>query len=338
MRYGFERYRHPIYFQGGLRKRNYFEGWYFKHVSRDRSSVLALIPGISLSPHGSRSFIQLIDGATGATRWFPFPLDAFSFARDRFEIRVADSTFSLDGVQAFLRDETGDIEARVRYTNVTPLPFSIASPGIMGPYSYAPLMECYHGIGSLDHELEGEIRVGGRSFDFNGGRGYIEKDWGKSFPQSWIWAQSNTFEVPGVSLLFSLARIPWMGRTFPGFFSLLREGGRIHRLATYTGAKVSEAWLRGKELFIKVASRHLTLTLRVHRSHEGVLLAPRAGAMDRRIGESIDARIFTRLADSSGATLFEGVGEAAGLEVVGDLSLIGVATAPDTKRAALSNL
>jgi hypothetical protein len=222
----------------------------------------------------------------------------------------------------------------VRYENSTPLPFSVLSPGIMGPYSYAPGMECYHGIGSLDHELRGDIRVGGRPYDFSGGRGYIEKDWGSSFPQSWIWAQSNSFEVPGACLLFSLARIPWMGRTFPGFFSLVREGGRIHRLATYTGAKVSEAWLRGREMFARITSRHLTLTLRVLRSHEGVLLAPQAGAMDRRIGESIDARIFAHLTDSRGATIFEGVGEAAGLEVVGDLSLIGVSTESEAQRAS----
>lgn len=27
--------------------------------------------------------------------------------------------------------------------------------------------------------------------DFSGGRGYIEKDWGQSFPAAWVWLQIN---------------------------------------------------------------------------------------------------------------------------------------------------
>jgi hypothetical protein len=115
-----------------------------------------------------------------------------------------------------------------------------------------------------------------------------------------------------------------MGRTFHGFFTLLLEGGRIHRLATYTGARMVSARIAGRELDIEVQDRHLRLSLHVDRSHEGVLLAPVDGAMDRRIGESIDARLHVRLEDRGGTILFEGSGEAAGLEAVGDLTLIGV--------------
>jgi len=324
--YGIRRLQSPVFFQGNLRAKRYFEGWYFKHVSADRSSVYALIPGISLSPRGSTSFIQFIDGSNGRTRWFPFPLKAFGFSRDRFEVRIGDNRFSLEGIQARLRDDEGEIEAELTYSGVTPLPFSVLRPGIMGPFTYAPFMECYHGIGSLDHGLSGSMSIDGRRVDFSGGSGYIEKDWGRSFPRVWIWAQSNNFAAPGTSFLFSLARIPWMGRTFPGFFTLLLEGGRIHRLATYTGARVVSARLAGRELDVEVQDRGLRLRLHVERSHEGVLLAPVDGAMDRRIGESIDARLHVHLTDRDGTVLFDGIGEAAGLEAVGDLSLIGVET------------
>ena len=322
------RFRDPVLFQGSLRSRRYFEGWYFKHVSADRKSVYALIPGISLSPKESKSFIQLIDGASGRTRWFAFPVEAFSFSRDRFEVRIADNRFSREGIDARLEDEQGVVEAHLEYSGIVPLPFSLRWPGIMGPYTYAPLMECNHGIGSLDHGLPGQLTVNGRRTDFTAGRGYIEKDWGRSFPRAWIWAQSNSFTAPGTSFLFSLARIPWMGRTFPGFFTLLLESGRFHRLATYTGARVVSARLAGRDLEIVVQGRDKRLLLHAERSREGVLLAPVDGAMDRRIGESIDARLRVRLEDLGGHALFEGTGEAAGLEAVGDLSLIGVETPP----------
>ena len=63
----------------------------------------------------------------------------------------------------------------------------------MGWYSFVPFMECNHGIVSVNHDLYGEISVNGNVIDFNNGKGYIEKDWGVSFPEAWIWIQSNNF-------------------------------------------------------------------------------------------------------------------------------------------------
>ena len=87
----------------------------------------------------------------------------------------------------------------------------------MGWYSYVPTMECFHGILSMDHELNGHLQINDLAIQFDGGRGYMEKDWGRNFPQNWIWAQSNKFEIPGLSISASLATIPWRGITFPGF-------------------------------------------------------------------------------------------------------------------------
>jgi hypothetical protein len=349
MRYAVKRFTNPIFFQGSLKRRRYFEGWYFKNVAADRSAVFAFIPGISLSPGNAAAFVQLIDGATGRTRWFPYPVDAFSYSQDEFGVSVGANRFSLRGIDVRLRDAEGEVEAHLAYSGITPLPFSLGAPGIMGPYAYVPFMECYHGVGSLDHRVDGEVRIGDRCFDFTAGRGYLEKDWGRSMPLAWIWAQANGFAGPGSCILFSLARIPWLGRSFPGFFALLAEGegagsagagagpmragagagpiraaSAIHRFASYTGARVTSAELRGRDLFVTIRDRQRVLRLHAERSHEGVLLAPVDGVMERRIAESIDARISVRLEDTSGRILFEGAGSSAGLEIVGDPSLIGV--------------
>ncbi|QII81181.1 hypothetical protein G7057_00970 [Jeotgalibaca arthritidis] len=41
------------------------------------------------------------------------------------------------------------------------------------------------------------------------GKGYIEKDWGRSFPKNYIWIQSNHFNDNQRSLFFSYAHIPY---------------------------------------------------------------------------------------------------------------------------------
>lgn len=41
----------PILFQGNLNKKNYFEGWYYKLVNKDKTISLSFIPGINLTSY-----------------------------------------------------------------------------------------------------------------------------------------------------------------------------------------------------------------------------------------------------------------------------------------------
>ncbi len=77
-------------------------------------------------------------------------------------------------------------------------------------------MECYHGVLSFDHSLQGKLNLNGKEMDFNGGRGHMEKDWGKNFPAVWVWLQSNHFQNQRACITASVALIPWMGATFKG--------------------------------------------------------------------------------------------------------------------------
>ena len=68
-----------------------------------------------------------------------------------------------------------------------------------------------HGVLGFDHAIQGVLAIDDQAVDFSGGRGYIEKDWGQSFPEAWVWFQTNHFERAGVYLTASVANIPWMG-------------------------------------------------------------------------------------------------------------------------------
>ena len=46
----------PEIFQGNLKKKNYFEGWYFKHVAQNGKHVFSFIPGISLTQNDRHAF------------------------------------------------------------------------------------------------------------------------------------------------------------------------------------------------------------------------------------------------------------------------------------------
>jgi hypothetical protein len=67
----------PELFQGNLRKKHYFEGWYFKHVTRDLSNTFSVIPGISLAENDTHAFIQIMNGYTGKTDYIRYPIEEF---------------------------------------------------------------------------------------------------------------------------------------------------------------------------------------------------------------------------------------------------------------------
>jgi hypothetical protein len=81
--------------------------------------------------------------------------------------------------------------------------------------------------------IVGRLEVQGESINFNNGRGYIEKDWGRSFPSAYVWMQSNHFGKPGISLKCSVAKVPWLGASFVGFIAGIWMNNRLIKFTTY---------------------------------------------------------------------------------------------------------
>jgi len=306
--------RHPEAFHGRGVRRGFFEGWYIKLVSADRTQRWAVIPGVFRADDGvtDEAFVQVLDGRTGRSWYHRFPAEEFVASDRRFEVRVGGNVFDASGVTL----ELPQLRGRIDYvTPLTPYP----APGIMGWYGYVPGMECFHGIVSLGHALAGTLEVEGDPASFDGGRGYLEKDWGQAFPAGYVWAASNHLDAdPDASLVASVAIIPWMRRAFRGTIVAFRHGGALHTWAT---------WNRSRERLLEIdddAVRWVVegpdglLELEAQRTRGGLLHAPLREAMHQRVEETLDARIRIRHLATDGRVLIEGTAECAGLEVFGD--------------------
>ncbi len=319
----------PTAFQGAKRKRSYFEGWYFKQVSPD-GKAWSFIPGVSMSADGAhkRSFIQAIDGSSGTTRWYDFPFEAFRWHPKKLDIYVGSNHFSEEGLEIALDGPDGALSAKLEYGPLTPYPGRPWTPGVMGPYSFIPFMECNHGLVSLDHSVRGYVEADGKRLAMDGGHGYIEKDWGQSMPSAWIWAQSNAFGQNGASLMFSLANIPWLGASFPGFLCAMSLPGHsppVKIWASWNGSRIAQAQANDREIRVAIIRKGERLELSLTRGRGGLLLAPVAGSMDRRIAESVDAILSARLTRGD-KELFSGTAKPAGLETVGSMEALGVSS------------
>jgi hypothetical protein len=312
----------PDLFQGGGRSRRYFEGYYFKHVAPD-GTAYSVIPGMSRGGDGSgHAFVQLIRGEDGVSRYYRYPLEAFRAEGPELLIRVGESEFSPAGIVLELGSGAESVRGSVHYAGSVGFPRSLLSPGIMGWYTFVPFMECYHGVVSVDHELRGALSVDGREVSLDGGRGYIEKDWGASMPSAWVWMQTNSFPGRRASFMASIARIPWLRGSFVGFLGFLWYQGGFYRFATYTGARLRRLTVEGHEVRVEIADAATVLEVKGTRSGEGSLQAPLLGLMDRRIAESLDACLDIRLTTKAGDEIFHATGSAAGLEVVGNVGTL----------------
>jgi tocopherol cyclase len=314
----------PEAFQGKGKKKDYFEGWYFKSVDKAETSAIVIIPGISLSPDPSRShaFIMVIDARAHAMHYFTFPVSDFSADRKKFEVSIGKNFFSLHDLRLDLRDGSTDIKAVLRFKDIRPWPVRLLSPGVMGWYRFVPLMECYHGVLSFDHHIEGYLSINGEKRDLSGGKGYIEKDWGASMPSSWIWMQTNHFDVEGISLSGSIARIPWLRSHFTGYIFGLLYQGHLYQFTTYGGAKVKRLQVSPGKIEIALEDHSHYLEITADR-REGVdIPAPSLGEMTAKVNEALDSRIDIRLYGKKNGgmdLIFSGTGRNAGLEFVGDV-------------------
>ena len=315
---------HPERYHGHGRRPPFFEGWYFKLIDRSEQRRYAIIPGIFLSddPAQRHAFVQVLDGISGHATYHRYPPDEFWAAADAFDLRIGPNRFTLPEISLQIDGPGRTVHGVVQTAGLTPWPITLAAPGIMGWYAWVPFMECYHGVLSLDHALQGTLTVDGSAVDLTDGRGYIEKDWGPSFPSAWVWFQSNHFQQPGTSITASIAVIPWLGSAFRGQIIGLWHERVLYRFATYTGARVEKLVIGEQAVDWVVRDRRHRIEMRARRAQAGLLKGPSKSDMGVRVPETLQAEVAVRLtALEKGAErlVFAGTGRNGGLEVGGDI-------------------
>ncbi len=310
----------PDMYHGWGIKNSYFEGWYFKLVNREANKIFAIIPGISIDSDGRKhSFIQVLDGINNTAEYIRYRFEDFSASSSKFEITIADNLFS----RSYISLNSPILSGHLEFSDLSAWPNRWYSPGIMGPYTFVPFMECYHGILSMDHMISGKISFQGDNVDFTGGRGYIEKDWGKSFPEAYIWLQSNHFEPRGTSVKLSVARIPWIGRSFTGFIAGVLHNEQLYEFTTYNSSKIEHIDISLSEINVQISNSTFSIRINGKREKATLLASPISGEMSGHISESMTSVIKLTLTDNkSGNTIYSGRGINTALEVVGDMELL----------------
>lgn len=252
--------------------KEFFEGWYFKHQAKGHT--IAFIPGIHIPKRGKAFvFVQII--TNNKSYFVKYPYKAFYADKKKLHVKIGNNKFSKEGIVIDINTPKLKIKGIACYGKLTPIEYDI-----MGPFSIIPNMECNHGVISLHHSILGYFKINDFLIDLNNGIGYIEKDWGSSFPKSYTWLQCNDFRDK-TSIMISIAHIPFYGLTFQGLIAIVYYKGKEYRFATYNGGKVIYA--SDREILIKKGPYALKAT--IARGKGFPLQAPYLGDMSRTIHE-----------------------------------------------------
>ncbi|HHS13920.1 MAG TPA: hypothetical protein ENN03_09170 [bacterium] len=309
----------PARYHGKSKRPPFFERWYYKIVDRHQKERVAVIPGILKHSRESFAFIRIMDAVQGKTKTKSYPLHDCRAKSERFEMVVGASLFT-DRLFSLNVSGIHDIKGELMLRGIQPWPVRWYSPGAMGPFAFLPFMPRYHAVLSMDHELEGNLILGGREIDFTGGRGYVDKEWGRAFPEAWIRMQSNHFETAGTSFCALLTKTLWMRRPFRSLIAALLHEGKWVPFTTYQGGSVTDLRIYNDYVIMVLRQDSWDLEILAERSEDGGLMVPLQEAFTRLDQKCLNGEIRLRLSRKHGrrrGTVFEGTGTCAVVETGG---------------------
>lgn len=326
----------------GSKADGFFEGWYYKMVTVT-GQTLVVIPGVihgKVASNGTAgfAFVMVVDPTEAAAQRvqlhrYSLQDVAASHNEQGWSLQIGPNTFSKHSLLLAMNRSGQMIHGRVDMLNTSPWPATLLLPDVMGWFAWLPGMECRHGVVSLHSSTRGAIFFGREEVRLDGGVAYIEKDWGSSFPKTWVWIQSNHFVREGGgyeegTLLLSIASIPFPSdkieairfRGFLGCLWLPQLGG-LFRFATYTGAVIEKLVTSANrsrvEIVIRSAQHRLLVSAEGDRQAAALLHGPTPGGkfepfVNEMLGASVAVQLI-RLSD--GRIIFQGRGGHSGLEI-----------------------
>ena len=123
----------------------YFEGWYVKQQSDDE--VIAFIPALHTAPNGQRT-ASLQIATPGASYSVPYP--SMEIEPGRRALRIGESLFSPSGCTLDVHSGGVTLAGTLAFSQVRPPRYDI-----MGPFRFAPRMQCRHTVISMAHRVDG---------------------------------------------------------------------------------------------------------------------------------------------------------------------------------------
>jgi tocopherol cyclase len=291
----------PTTLRGNLERNTYFEGWFQKIYSKEYNSSFVIIYGYATrNSEDTFGFIQILF-PNNATEVSYFNRNEFSCDQDHHIIRMGENTLTTE----FIQINTNDVNIRLNFLNNH---VTRTFKNSMGYNYFIPNLPCYHAVLNTGHLVSGEIKQKDKRFIIENELGYLEKNWGTSFPKTYYWLHALDPNDPQVSLLFSRAEIEWMGKKFIRHLGHLRYNDKQVDIRSLKNFNVSIISSRKDKHEIRIASKTLQIEISITHKNNVCFKGPFNGKLSRDIIHFPDSIIQIRLSENNKIRMLQLVG------------------------------
>lgn len=244
------------------KKKDYFEGWYFRYTSDINYAFIFAITNNTEDPH---AFIQVFNETMDSCIYKRFELSEFSFEKGL--VRIGHNTLSLQKLYI----DIDPLKLELSFENTT-----LLDKSSMGYLGSLPL-DCFQEVVLLDGQAHGLLNN-----QKTEGKVYIEKTYGNKFPKRWIWLQSN-HSKNNSSISFSVGYIPFFKVLVKGWLLVLKINDEVLSFHLLDGST-----LKIKNDSLTITSLHYKVVIQFDQKETIQLVGPKGKAhMSLEVFESL---------------------------------------------------
>ncbi|MGM0478329.1 MAG: tocopherol cyclase family protein [Bacteroidota bacterium] len=259
-----------------------FEGYYFK-ISDREGQVVIFIVGICRRNDEAFAFLQVAHHRSSKPQLYKYPLSSLLASKTDVSFQLGNNHFSAEGI--YIREK--DCSVRLTFDTVSAWKRTSLHPSIMGPLAYVPGVECKHDIIASHLHATGECRIAHQKIHFHRGDGYIDKNWGTSFPSSYYWGHAHAFSASNLSIQFAKGKPKWGVIQPEVHVGFIRLENSITTFSSHNGGKLELFNEKENQTKIILKNRKWKVELVISNAASTSLYAPHKGQLSQSISESI---------------------------------------------------
>lgn len=296
----------------------YFEDWTFILNDDKAKQVFIFNIRVSKNENESKGILQIVQCMDHERRVLCSTTQNVNSKKDR--IKLGENSLGVDDINIDLEETGCLVKAAIEISHKLELEHSFFKPGVMGIYKRIPFLEFYHEIFVLKSTVVGEVIVNHERYCFDGGSCYIQKQWGKNFPNIWMWAQCSLFEEKhDLVVAVGVARLKIGFNYYTAFAIPIHYNGKIEIFSNYNGGHIAKLYRYKGYVHLIVIQKNKVLDIKIYGRDNALCLANKETHGVRDIYECEEVKMEVKLTEG-GQMIFEDVGLHCSIQMGGNTS------------------
>lgn len=274
----------PTLLQGDIAKYNYFEGWFQKIYVPEQNTSIIIIYGIATGNELTKTgFIQLFIPGHEVI-YLNYPQHEVALLKSKHEVKLGPNYFSNNRIHIENKHIQLDLEL-IPQVNKT------LKRNSMGNFYLVPGLPCYHSVLQVNSFVKGHISINNESIHLTRSSGYLEKNWGTSFPEKYFWMHAQDPLNSNNQVLYSQAEIKWGNKTFIKHLGFIHLNGKSVDLRKMHQKHINHKLSERNQLELSFDLLDLTFNFDLKDTSIASFKSPYNGKMSNTILHNVDVPI-----------------------------------------------